>query len=359
MEQTIRPDARPATLPGVIARRLPTAGFALACTLASGCVNMAPPPPENKQDLRNRVVLSRELLEIADHADTVMAEQVSQVLLQHADPLKVATMTLVRSGAVASIRSLALCADPEEGLIRLYVWAHLGEWACENRVRSNPEMMMDNCAETYGRIRLRVDSLAGRALSAERRHHLDDIIERYRKEHPGQNVVGLMRIDEFAPPGSADAGILENAADSMLSPVTDAARQLEQTRLLGDRLAWLLSRLPGAIGNEADGTTRMLMESDRVRQAMANAEKAIDGMGRTAQAMHDLSEAQYALSTKLDVLSRSLDDVGEEARAIHREAVVAVIAIGLPLLGAVTFGLWSIARAIRGRDQLPGARGSR
>jgi hypothetical protein len=359
MAQTIRPDARPATLRPVIARRLPTAALLVACTLAAGCVNMAPPPPEDKRNLRDRVVLSRQLLELADYTQSVMTETVTQDLLQHTDPVQLASMSRLRTSMVATVRAMALSADPEEGLIRLYVWAQLAEWTCENRVRSNPEMVANNCEQTSGRIRLQVERLAARALDANVRSRLDAIVVRYKQEHPGQLNVGMMRIDDVAAPGSVDAGVIENAQDSMLSPVTDAARQLEQTRLLGDRLAWLLTRMPGSIGDEADSATRMLMESDRVREAMAHAEKVTSGMAVTAQGLHELADAQYALSAKLEVLGKSIDVVGEEARAIHREASIAALAIGVPMLGAVSIGLWSIARAIRGRGQAPGASGSR
>jgi hypothetical protein len=322
-----------------------TTVFAAAVILLlAGC--SAPVPMEDKKDLRDRVILSRQLMETADHAAAVLDGVVTELYLEGADPHSIAMNARARLMVTDVVRAMALSPDPADGLVRMYVWAQLAEWACGNRQRINPDLMASDCARSYGRIRANIESVARRYMDEKTRQYLDALIARHKEANPNLVTIGLMRIDDIAQHDAAAATVLAESADSMFSPVTDAARELEQTRLLGERLMWLAARMPATLSNAAEGTTLFLLETKRVREGVAMIENTSASFGRVSATMDRLAAGHERVSENLGKLAEAVDAIDRRAASAGTLALVGAVGSLVALLATVVVGFRWVAKSI-------------
>ena len=351
-----------ATLHGVKHRRYLLA--ALASVTIAGCQAEAH-RTDDRENLRQRLALSQRLLEIADEAHSTTEQALVQAQLQKDSPTHIAVAERTHTHVSTLVRSLALTQSPEQSIVRLYVWVRLAEWACHNRVEADPVLVPDNCDLVFPALRQHIDSLAAKVIDADALSHLDGIVTRYQERHPKQLSIGMMRIDDLADHLPAEQMILERAAPTMFSPVSDAARELEQTRLLGSQLVWLMARMPTTLGDEIEATARVLLESDRVREAYGGLEHASAQFANAGTAMRDLTSANEQLATRVDALVNSVEGINgsvanlDSPRDLINRALIGggVIAFA-SVAGAVGGAMIVLRRLNRDGGQRPGARGS-
>jgi hypothetical protein len=115
--------------------------------------------------------------------------------------------------------------------------------------------------------------------------------------------------------------VLPSSEESMLSPVTDAAHQIEQARLLGAQMLWLAARLPMAFGDEFEGTLRIAMESQAAKGTMQDLGGIARHMGESAQNLAVNAEAQRELGRQIGALA---EDVRAAAARADRLATLAI-----------------------------------
>ena len=319
---------------------------------------------DDQENLRHRLALSQRLLEIADEAHSTTEQAMVQALLQKDSPTHVAVAQRMHTHISTMVRSLALTQSPEQSVVRLYVWVRLAEWACHNRVEADPVVIPDNCDMIFPALRQHIDSLAAKVIDAETLGHLDGIVTRYQERHPKQLSIGLMRIDDMADHLPEEQMILERAAPTMFSPVSDAAREIEQTRILGSQLVWLMARMPTTLGDEIESTARVLLESDRVREAYAGLERTSVQFANAGTVVQDLARANEELATRVDSLVTSVDGINgsiariDSPRELVDRALIGGGAIAFAsVAGAVGGAMIVLRRHRRDGAQRPGARG--
>ncbi|MFM8783691.1 MAG: hypothetical protein ACKOFI_00665, partial [Phycisphaerales bacterium] len=155
--------------------------------------------------------------------------------------------------------------------------------------------------------------------------------------------VGLLRIDDIASSKSEVELVLPPSEESMLSPVTDAAHQLEQARLLGAQMLWLATRLPGNVADELEGSARLLAQSEVAQRALADLHGLGPTMAATADNLKVNAEAQRELASQIAVLAHEVS--GAAARADRALTIVVgalVVAAGL-----------AVGWMLRGRRKAP------
>ena len=174
--------------------------IALACVAAAiaGCVNAPPPTPASRQQLKDAVELSAQLLAIADIASSVFSDRVVQLRINGAPDLIVYTAEAIRNNSVANYRAIALSPDPANGLVNMYIYANLGSWACETRVATHPDFFEEDCDATYGEVLREVRELAHEWMSPEQIADLDRRIGDFRSRHPDRMVIGMVRLEDLA-----------------------------------------------------------------------------------------------------------------------------------------------------------------
>lgn len=332
-----------------------TAAVVFLSATSGGCAQHRLRSEKETQNLRNAVELSARLLDIADYTTSVFDQELTRAYYDGVPEDQYSALMRARNGPVSTVRALALSADPGEALVDLYVYVRLARWACENRAAARTDILQLHCAHTFGRVQERIDAVAEELLDPKQRAQIDGLVETYKQEHPGQLSIGLMRLTELADFSGSRARVLDAASPDMLSPVTDAARQLEQARLLGGQLVWLFSRMPGAIGWEASSALRGTIESpqakaflertQRMGEGLASAREAMDTLGNRVDA---LAASTSDLSTGIGGLKGEVHDL-ESARRLLHEAMIFIGALAFLAVIAVAIAGVAIARAMRHR----------
>jgi hypothetical protein len=327
---------------------------ALTVTLASlaasttlfGCATASAPAPST-DELRSRIRLSALLLDASDTAAAAFDNEVALALLANASPRELYSYMMSRANATANIRALALGPDPAGALVDLYVYSDLASWACENRVRANPTTPLVPCSATFSVFRAEIVRIAREFMAPDKIATVDAAVAAWKRAHEGQFAVGLIRLGDLADATGTAPIVLAQVAPSMFSPVTEAAQQLEEVRILGYQALWLASRLPTSVGWQLDATAYGIISSGPATQALASASSLDERLAEAHQALARLAESNGDLANRAQGLT---DRVGA------LEAAVATLGTGLASnLGGVSTSVGNLAteaRELDGADEL-------
>jgi len=300
--------------------------MACAALLAAGCA----PRLENTHDkdaLRQEAVLGVQLMDIADLGNGLMREVYAQEALDpDTDSRKLAVTARLTAGVSATLRAMAISPSPRDGLVQMYIWCRVGKFAAKNRERKSPGVVPDLSESVYGRIEAQLQPIAERNLSARQLASIDAIIVRFTEANPDLLSVGLMRLDDIAESKEAADLILPDSAPDMLSPVTDAARQLELMRLLGLQAIWLVARTPEAVGMELDGSARVILESKPIERVLERTGAIQGALGDAGARLESVSKSQERIAEELSGLSSSLTAIATKAeRAVLFGGIGAIV----------------------------------
>jgi hypothetical protein len=309
--------------------------------MLAGCTG-APQSTANIAEIRSSVQLSARLLDASDTASAAFDRVVNHALMEGAPPRELYSYMLTRAEATANVRALALGADPAGALVDLYVFSQLALWTCENRARLHPEIALTPCESTYGVLKDEVAQIAREYMTPEKLARVDGAIAAWIKTHPDRMVTGLIRLSDLAESSGTAPVVLEQVAPSMFSPVTEAAQQLQEARLLGYQALWLASRLPMSLAWQLDATIYGAMSSDPAVQAISSVKSLSHGIAEAHQAFGTLAASNAALSAQAGAL-------GERVEALEKS--VAALGTGLSSnLSGVSTSLGSLGSEVRDLD---------
>ena len=256
----------------------------------------------------------------------------AQLRVEGTSDLIAFTAETIRNNAVANYRSIALSPDPANGLVNMYIFSKLGRWGCENRILSHPDLFREDCDGTYGLVQRRVDALARQWMTTTQIDDLDRRIDEFKQRHPGRVMIGSVRLEDLTRQIARFEERTDQVATSLFSPVSEAAQQLEQVRLLGDRAIWLLSRMPETLSWRASAFLMEILSSDGfvaikelassiserlklVHESVQSLDDSMDTLGDNvstgAVALQELQGEIGSLGGRMASLDGSLDAMSE------------------------------------------------
>jgi hypothetical protein len=173
--------------------------------------------------------------------------------------------------------------------------------------------------------------LADRVLEPDGREQLEGYIRQWREEHPNQKYVSHVRLRDFADVraalGSAASGQGGNLLGLFmldpLSKMTPATRQIEQSRLLGERLFYFASRLPVLMSWEAESLVYEVMDEPETQRLLENANRYAEvgqRLTELAEVLPDEVAARVAVEREALIdqtgamIARERDTAIEQAR---------------------------------------------
>ena len=177
----------------------------------------------------------------------------------------------------------------------------------------------------------------------EERAKFDAVIDRYLAEHPDIVNVGLFRIEDLAEYSGTRMTILDAAPRDMLSPVEDAAGEIEQARLVGMQLVWLASRLPNAAGWEAQTVVDQTLSSEEFNRLSGSRETLGKGIQSHDGTIKSLAKDLDAVAVAVDGLGTEISTLGAVRAMVHD----ALLAIGGVLAVAIVAGAWFLHHLAR------------
>ncbi len=130
--------------------------------------------------------------------------------------------------------------------------------------------------------------IAADVYTPEQLVELGTLIDDWRTRHPDTVSVDFMRITELG-----DARQVQNLVDAgrpggMLAPVTEANRNIEEMRLLAERLAFLATRMQLMISLQVEMASAKLAVQPEVRQLLEDSRTFTEATDRAAEAFATL-----------------------------------------------------------------------
>lgn len=305
-----------------------------------GCATTPEKDTYARERLKEDMVIAMHLMDLADLAYFNARGRYVHALVSNTPSFTMAAMAKLLAGIGTTTRAIAVDPNPRAGLVHMYTWVRMARYSCENRARLAPNTMACSCDDLFVKVEEMVRKVAATHMTSAQLAELDRTITAFQAANPDLLQVGLLRVDDIATSDAAAALILPDSERTMLSPVTDAAHQLELTRFLGNQLVWLVARLPNGAADDFDGAGRLLLESGPAHQAVAGLEAIGAQVGHAAARIEQNSSAQRELAAQISTLGQDVRGVAARAERI------AVVALGVvAVLAGIVVG-WS-ARARR------------
>ena len=313
-------------------------GLIALVTLVAACASN--PPHVWTQADRNRLQLSDELLDAVDAFSSRLEAVFIDAVLRKETPRRIALLAVVRNEATSNARAMVLGEDPGRDLVDLYVWSKVAVAGCRNKARLAPELFCDICDATYVSLETRATLLVRKWLQPARIARIDAAVDAFLKKHPDLNAAGLFRLIDLEDRTGIDLGADDGLQDdSMFASVNEATRALEATRITAQQMVWLVSRMPTAIGWEAQGQLDMALSSDEVTAALGN-------LDRLNARMESLSSAVGSLQSATGQLGEDLKGQGRLEGLVRRTLLLLGVVL-LVVVAAATAGALLVVRRWR------------
>jgi hypothetical protein len=150
---------------------------------------------------------------------------------------------------------------------------------------------------------------------------LGDLIDDWRAQHPNAVAVDFMRLTEIGDARQVQTLIDAGRPGGMLAPMKEANRNVEEMRLLAERLAFLATRMQLMLSLQVEMASAKLAVQPEVRQLIEDSRTFAEASDRAAEAfaalVADLPEHRRAaidqiLSGLGDEREKLLDDLAAE-----------------------------------------------
>jgi hypothetical protein len=270
----------------------------------------------------------------ADRYLNRLSEAVDTLEAQHPTPECRIAAHATKYYPSLTVLSLACEAEPESALLDLLVVVTLermvweGAWSQEVFGEQAPIL-----TTAQRDVEADIWNVAASVLSPAQIQEMHDLIDQWRREHPERRYVSSTRFDDFA---AMRVGRPESQLHhGFLAPVSEAARTVEQARLLGERTLFLATRMPlilhwqtELLMNEMAGKPEvqaLLSHSGDISVAAQRfADVTQDLPNRLAEQraafMHDIESQQNTARQTLDEVRAGLDDAAKLVTQIEKVA---------------------------------------
>jgi len=194
----------------------------------------------------------------------------------------------VRADVASTTLALALEPDPESALQDLMV--SMAAKGVATQAKASPAVTASTVDDVQASLTLlekEIWEIGSGLYSAAELEQLRQQVAQWWNESPEKASVGVVRIGDL--PGGSN----ERLAKGLFAPINEANRQIEETRLLGERFLFLAERLPTVAIWQAEATAWGAMAAPEAREAL-------DGLTSIASTMEGLMLSVDSLPMLLD-----------------------------------------------------------
>lgn len=248
--------------------------------------------------------LRAQLMAHADRAIAAMERLPEAMPAVDASPETRLTLQLWRSGVATTAVALAVEPDASVALLDLLVSTAVQRQAA---VRSElPEPARAALLAELGRLEDHAWAIGARIHSSAQLAQLRDRAAGFAAStRPGPAYI-LVRVTDLP----ADAGPPMASAKGLFAPIDEANRQIEETRLLGERLLFLTERLPLLSRLQAEAFAWGALGAPESRQALTGMSvmaSSVERISRQVESLPGLLDRQRtSLLTDLDAREHTL-----------------------------------------------------
>ncbi len=226
------------------------------------------------------------------------------------------SQSFLRNGVGAAL-DIASGANPDVALLDLLVLASVQSWAFEDRWINEMTNSGERERKALARIRegeAKLWEMSRRVLEPAQEQELRALIEEWKSHNAERTVVALVRFDEMMDERRLPNLASRDRASGLFRAVSEATSEIEQSRLLGERLLWTASRYPYLLGQQSELTAYRLADQPEMRAA-AEAIEAVQGLAaKTEQRMESLDrDVADQITAAFDLLSEERTAAIEQA----------------------------------------------
>lgn len=145
-------------------------------------------------------------------------------------------------------------------------------------------------ADTYYDQEQKIWALGDKIFTKRQGEQLRDVIAQWRQEHPDQRYVSGIRLEAYARARQQSVASSESSGSLfsllMLDPLAGldpATREVQQSRMLGERIFYYASRMPQLMKWQAQSLSESVLNDPSVRSAVASAAKMSDAADRISR----------------------------------------------------------------------------
>jgi hypothetical protein len=190
-----------------------------------------------------------------------------------------------RLAALLITTEIAVEPEPGIGLLDMAVFVTLKRtvweeyWAPEVYGGAGQVMV-----EAYRALEEDIWQLVAGVFNSEQQAELRKLIADWRAQNPGQVSISHTRLAEIGDERRVSELVAAGKPGGMLAPVKEANRNIEELRLLTERLVFMLTRLQLAVNYQFDFSYSKLAMEPEVQQVLDNANTVAEAVDRFADA---------------------------------------------------------------------------
>lgn len=313
-------------------RRLGVVAVGLAAVMSCATSN----PPSNRKDdalavgdssQKTQQEVQSELMAFADRYFAAMLDIATILERSLETPESRHTAAAGRLIALVATTDIAASPNPAAALLDMTVLVTLRRMVWEEYWM--PEVYGEASRpvlDTYRELEAEIWDIAADVYSAEQLDQLRQLIDDWRSKHPDMRAVDFMRLNELGDARQVKALADAGRSGGMLAPVKEANRELEEMRLLAERLAFLVMRMQVMLSLQVEMASTKLAIQPEVQQLLEDSRTFAEVSDRIAEAFATLvadlpAERSAAIDQILDGLSEEreqlLADIGNENGALR------------------------------------------
>lgn len=224
---------------------------------------------------------------------------------------------------VSAALSIASSPNPTVALADMITMVTLQRMVLEGP--NARELYGDELAEaliqTYRDQEEAIWKIGNQAMRAELADQLKELINEWREEHPDANYVANVRLEDFAKARQQPLVSAVKSGDNLLTLLAldplagldPAQREVQQSRMLGERMFYYASRSPQVLKWHVESLYQSLLRAPELKQLLVSLEKATDSAARISTVAEQLPE--HVAAERSAALDQLFVKVAEERSA--------------------------------------------
>ncbi len=257
------------------------------------------------------------LMSYADILSTVMG-QISLSLKENELPPDVRMQILTdMASTVFAVYTNAADPDPLMGLLNTAVVVSFGKMIYEQHWHKKYGKPMDIVVNGFRGLEIEIWKTVSQVLNAEQKTELRNMILKRRKAYPDLLDFTQLRFNDFE--SIRKESTLESKVKSggLLAPVSDATKQIEETRRFAERALYLSTRLPLTAGVFMDVWLSRWLTNPDVKNLTTDLKKMSTAAHELTSLVEKLPDQVQQVGTT--TANQVMDRIAEERRNLIRD----------------------------------------
>ena len=232
----------------------------------------------------------------------------------------------MKSMNAMAVYDIVTTPNPLTHLVDLYVLINLQHlvWIEEDQaLRIFGEKGKEHASAALGRAKEEMSRLADQAMKDEHRAALDQKIRQWRRENPQVRFVAMIRFENLTEVAGQSALETIGSFFDILNPLDDAAQQVEDARMMAERVFFFGKRFPQLMSWQSETALDELLAGPEVSRLLEGAGQTAASIDRVSKAIETVPAAVAAERQEMlaawDAREAKLDSSVREIRGTFAE----------------------------------------